>query len=96
MSQQTIRELPFLGRAYDQGNAIDLEESDPIIYSALRREILEGATPDEVEAFISALSGRQNDWYAKDLKSASRHIARQVENEKEREAFMEEHGLKTA
>lgn len=96
MNQTIIRALPHLQRVYDRDNAIELEETKPDIYTALRCEIIEGATPDEVERFISALSGYDTDYYARQLKSAARHITAQVENEKKANEILERHERQTA
>lgn len=68
----TQRNFNRLRSAIDKRNAHWLEACEPDIDTALRAEIEDGATPDEVESFVNSVAGEQ-EWFAKKVKGAARH-----------------------
>lgn len=74
----TQRNFNRLRAAMDDGNAKWLEGRYPEIADAVRLEIEDGATAEEVETFAHKLGGDQ-DWLARKIASAARHIATVVE-----------------
>lgn len=69
----TQRNFNRLRTAIDRRNAKWLEERYEDVADALRLEIEDGATADEVKRFASGVSGDQ-DWFTKKVVSAARHI----------------------
>jgi len=65
--------LPRLQRAMDRRNAQWLESNYMDVADALRQEIEEGATADEIGKLARQVSGDQ-DWFAKKVFSAARHV----------------------
>jgi len=70
----TKRNFNRLRGAIDARNSQWLEDMEPDIASALRQEIDDGASLDEVERFAVELSG-ERDRFARKLTSAARHLA---------------------
>lgn len=67
------RTLTRLTRAMDRRNALWLENRYEDVAEALRRDLEDGATAQDVAEVARALSGDQ-DWFAKKVISASRHM----------------------
>lgn len=70
MSKRTFNRLRA---AIDRRNAHWLENVEPDIDAALREELRDGASPEEIEVFANDIAGEQ-EWFAKKLKGAARHI----------------------
>lgn len=70
----TKRNFNRLRTAIDRRNANWLEDVEPEIAQALREEVADGATPEELEKFALDVSG-ESERFAKKLKSAARHLA---------------------
>lgn len=76
MSDKTgKRQFTRLRTAMDKRHAHWLEWAEPGIDSALREEIADGASPEEVEQFISDSSG-ENAWFTRRVIGAARHISK--------------------
>lgn len=67
------RNFSRLRTAIDRRNSNWLEDTEPEIHQALRAEVEDGASPEEVETFATEISG-EHEWFAKKLKSAARHL----------------------
>jgi hypothetical protein len=72
------RKFNRLQSAFDKRHADWLERVEPDIDGALRDELADGATPDEVEQFAKRIGG-ENQWFAGRVIGAARHIQRQNE-----------------
>lgn len=68
------RNFNRLRSAIDKRNAHWLEQTEPEIDNALREELADGASPEEIERFTNEIAGEQ-EWFAKKLKGAARHLA---------------------
>ena len=68
------RNFNRLRTAIDRRNSNWLEDVEPEIAQALRAEVEDGATPEEIERFAVEVSG-ESERFTKKLKSAARHIA---------------------
>jgi hypothetical protein len=67
------RKFNRLHTAIDRRNANWLEDVEPEIAQALRDEVDDGATPEEIERFAVEVSG-ESERFTKKLKSAARHL----------------------
>lgn len=67
------RKFNRLRTAIDRRNANWLEDVEPEIAQALRAEVDDGATPEEIERFAVEVSG-ESERFTKKLKSAARHL----------------------
>lgn len=67
------RNFNRLRKAIDRRNCNWLEDVEPEIAQALREEVEDGASPEELEKFALDISG-ESERFAKKLKSAARHI----------------------
>lgn len=67
------RNFTRLRGAIDARNSEWLESVEPEIAQALRAEVADGATPDEIERFAVEVSG-ESERFTKKLKSAARHL----------------------
>lgn len=72
------RNFNRLGSAIDQRNAKWLQDCYPDVDNALRQELADGATPEEVAHFVNQITGDQ-EYFGLKVKSAARHIERQNE-----------------
>lgn len=68
------RNFNRLRAAIDRRNAKWLEDCHPDIDNALREELADGASPEEIASFTREISGEQ-DWFAKKVAGAARHIS---------------------
>lgn len=67
------RNFNRLRTAIDRRNSNWLEDVEPEIAQALRDEVADGATPEEIERFAVDISG-ESERFTKKLKSAARHL----------------------
>ena len=67
------RKLARLTQAIDRRNAKWLDDNYTDVADALRLEIENGATADDVGKAVRQLSGEQ-DWFARKVASAARHV----------------------
>ncbi len=69
----TKRNFNRLRGAIDARNSHWLEDVEPEIAQALREEVMDGATPEEIERFALDVSG-ESERFTKRLKSAARYL----------------------